>query len=129
MKKKPSRKKSAASTFVGTVINIVILLAAVMLVYRGSAVAFDYGERIFGEEPMEQAPGTDVEVTVAAGDDVASVAAQLEEKGLIRDVNLFRIQNLITANPEGFREGTYALNTSMTPEEMINILSGNAQEE
>ena len=78
---------------------------------------------------MEQAPGTDVEVTVAAGDDVASVAAQLEEKGLIRDVNLFRIQNLITANPEGFREGTYTLNTSMTPEEMINILSGNAQEE
>ena len=48
---------------------------------------------------------------------------------MIRDVNLFRIQNLITANPEGFREGTYTLNTSMTPEEMINILSGNAQEE
>ena len=47
----------------------------------------------------------------------------LEDKGLIRDAKLFYIQNLLSHYKDKLQPGTYVLNTSMTMEEMMEIMS------
>ena len=47
----------------------------------------------------------------------------LESKGLIRDAKLFYVQNLLSHYKDKLRAGVYILNTSMTMEEMMQIMS------
>ena len=47
----------------------------------------------------------------------------LEKNGLIRDAALFRVQEMLSAFKDEMRPGTYELNTSMTAEEMMQIMS------
>lgn len=53
----------------------------------------------------------------------------LEKKGLIRDALLFRIQEMLSAYKDELLPGTYELNTSMTTEEMMEIMSMQVEEE
>ena len=47
-----------------SVVKIVVIILVIMVVYRLGSMAYSYGERIFGEPPMESAPGTDIVITV-----------------------------------------------------------------
>lgn len=53
----------------------------------------------------------------------------LEERGLIRDANLFVIQELLSENHGKIQSGIYDLSTAMTAEEMLNVMSADAPEE
>ena len=46
-----------------TGVKIALVLAAVIIIYRGSNLAFDYGYRIFDEKPMSEV-GRDVVVEI-----------------------------------------------------------------
>ena len=72
---------------------------------------------------MESAPGTDKTVTVTADMSAKDVGRQLEEKGLIRDANLFVVQLGLSSYSGAIKAGTYTLNTSMTAEEMMQIMA------
>ena len=123
------RKREAAGNAVYAVVKIVIVVLVVMVVYRLGSMAYTYGERIFGEQPMAEEPGTDVPVTVEEADSVQDVADKLEQAGLIRDAELFVIQEKLVGFKNGLQPGTYTLNTSQTPEEMIEIMSAAQTEE
>ncbi len=113
-----------ASSMVGLIFNVVAVAVVAMLVYRFSISAYQYGFRIFGEPAMDAAPGVDVEVTVADGQDFAAIAEELFSKGLVRDQRLFHLQEMLSNySEEGFPEGSCILNTSMTPDEMIDALA------
>ena len=47
-----------------TVVKIVVVVLIVMVIYRLGSMAYTYGERIFGEPAMAEAPGTDISITV-----------------------------------------------------------------
>ncbi|MDO4292698.1 MAG: solute-binding protein [Eubacteriales bacterium] len=127
--RKKSAAKSLAGSAVGTVFNIVLIAVAVMLIYRFSVSAYQYGVRIYGEPAMSEAPGTEVTVTVEDGKDFKGLAEQLYEKGLIRDKTLFYIQELLSNYSEdGFTEGTYTLTTAMTPDEMMDVMGAAGEE-
>ena len=68
-------------------------------------------------------------VTVEEADSVQDVADKLEQAGLIRDAELFVIQEKLVGFKNGLQPGTYTLNTSQTPEEMIEIMSAAQTEE
>ena len=115
---------------VGTVINVVLVVVAVMLVYKFSISAYQYGVRIFGEPPMSAKPGTEVVVEVTDGMDFDGIAEMLYANGLIRDKKLFRLQELLSNYSEdGFTEGTYTLTTAMTAEEMMDIMGAGEDSE
>ena len=78
---------------------------------------------------MAEAPGTDSSSTVEETESVRDVAEKLEQAGLIRDAGLFVIQERLVGFKSGLQPGTYTLNTSQTPEEMIEILSASQTEE
>lgn len=133
MSKKKSKKqnntKSIIAGAVGTIFNIVVLVVAVMLIYKGSILAYNYGVRVFGEPAMSEAPGTEVEVTVYEGEDVKEVGQMLLDKGLIRDVTLFTIQEKVSSYKDSIQPGTYTVSTAMTTEEILRTLSGVVEEE
>ena len=124
-RKHAKKKQEAAGNAVYTVVKIVVVVLIVMVIYRLGSMAYTYGERIFGEPAMAEAPGTDISITVEETDSVRDVADKLEQAGLIRDAGLF----VLVGFKSGLQPGTYTLNTSQTPEEMIEILSASQTEE
>ena len=56
-------------------------------------------------------------------DDVKKIGEILENKGLIRDGELFVLQELISDYHNDLLPGTYELNTSMTAEQMMEVMS------
>ena len=122
--------RQIAGAVVGTVIKVVVTAVVLMFVYRYAVEAYDYGYRIFGEEPMDAEPGRDVTVTIEEHDSTQDVAEMLMQRGLIRDAKLFVIQEKLSGLEEGIQPGTYDLNTAMKVEEMLEIFAaGNGETE
>ena len=120
--------KQIVGTIVGTVMKVVIAALVLMFLYRYSIMAYDYGYRIFGEEPMDAEPGREVTVTVTESDSAEDIGALLEQKGLIRDAKLFVIQEKLSGAGTGIAAGSYELNTAMTVEEMLEIMLAAGEE-
>ena len=121
--------KQMAGTILGTVIKIVVAVLVVFFVYKASVIAYDYGYRIFAEGPVSEAPGFDVTIAITSDKDVRDIGELLESRGLIRDGKLFVLQELLSNYHGKIKEGAYTLNTSMTVEEMLEIMAGDAEEE
>lgn len=115
--------KQLTISFLGTVIRAAVLIMALLFIYKAGLKAYDFGFRIFTEEPMSAEPRRDVEVTITQGDSINDVGTMLEEKGLIRDAQLFFIQKKLSQYTGDIQPGVYTLNTSMTAEEIFAILS------
>ena len=48
----------------GTIIKIALAIVAVVVIYRGAVKAYDYGYRIFQEEPVSSGEGYTITVTI-----------------------------------------------------------------
>ena len=121
-------KEVVISVF-STVFKIVLAIIIVMLVYKWSLLAYDYGQRVFNEPPMSAGSGRTVTIVVSEGDSAKEIGEKLEKNGLIRDAMLFRIQEMLSAYKDEMQPGTYELNTSMTTEEMMEIMAMQVEEE
>lgn len=112
---------------IGSVIEIVIKAVAVifliMFVYDAALKAYDYGYRIFAEEPLTVGEGRTISISVDQDESVRDIGKKLQERGLIRDANLFILQELVSEHHGQIQPGIYDLNTSMTGEEMLTVMS------
>ena len=115
-------KEIVASVF-GMAFKIVAAVLIVMFTYKYALLAYDYGYRIFGETPLTSGEGRTVTITIEEDDDVKKIGRILENKGLIRDGELFVLQELISDYHNDILPGTYQLNTSMTVEQMMEVMS------
>lgn len=116
-------------SFTGTIVRLAVLAVCVLVVYKAGKYAFDFGFRIFTEEPMSPIPGRDVAITIVQGDSLMDTCNMLEEKGLVRDAKLAWIQKKVSVYDGDIEPGFYTLNTSMTAEEMYAIIAGSSQED
>ena len=110
------------------IFKIAVALAVVLLIYNLSLKAFDYGYRIFAEEPMELGTGRVISVSIVEGKSVSEIGEILEEKGLIRDAKLFYFQEMFSEFRGELQPGVYELSTGMTPYEMMEIMSASEEE-
>lgn len=102
------------------------MIIALMILYVTIAISltgFDFGYRVFTEPAMEMEPGRDIVVTIDKGMGAGEIGAELERKGLVRDGNLFMIQLMLSAYKDDIQPGSHILNTSMTPKEMMILMS------
>lgn len=121
--------KQLIGSVVETVIKIAAVVFLVSFVYDTAVKAYDYGYRVFAEEPVTVGEGRTISISVGAGDSVKDIGKNLEEKGLIRDANLFFVQELLSEYHGKIIPGIYDLNTSMTNDEMLEIMSSEPIEE
>lgn len=111
------------------IIKAVALAFIIMYVLRISTAAYDYGYRVFAETPISVGEGRTISVYIEVGDSAKEVGEMLQEKGLIRDANLFRIQELLSEYRGKIKPGIYDLSTSMTAQEMLAVISPEEEEE
>lgn len=111
------------------IIKIVFLVFAATYIMRAATAAYDYGYRIFTEAPVSLGEGRTISVSVQEPVSPREVGEMLEERGLIRDANLFVIQELLSENHGKMQPGIYDLSTAMTAEEMMDVMAADALEE
>lgn len=113
--------------FIGGTAQLIIKLAAfafiIMYIFRFSAMAYDYGYRVFTEEPMSLGEGRTISIYIENDQSVMDVGNMLQDKGLIRDAKLFFVQELLSEHHGNIQPGIYDLSTSMTPEEMLAVIA------
>lgn len=122
----------SANKIVMRVLNISFTAFLVLLLayglYRLGVQSYDYGYRVFTEPPTAGGEGRDRIIRITDSMSDLEVGELLEKKGLVRDKWLFVLQvNL--SEYGGIVPGHYTLNTSMTAQEMIQVMSGKTEEE
>lgn len=105
------------------IIKVVVIAAAVMIIFRGATQAYDFGYRVFADEPMSISVGRTISVGIAEDASVMDIANMLQERGLIKDARLFYVQELLSAYHGEIIPGIYDLSTDMTAEQMLEIMS------
>lgn len=117
----------STSKIVMRIVSISFSILVVVLVLFGFTklgnYAFDFGYRVFTEQPISKEPGKDVVVQVESGMSDSDLGQLLEDKGLIRDGTLFVAQMKMSAYANKIQAGIYTLNTSETAKEMMQIMS------
>jgi UPF0755 protein len=119
---------------VGNVFDIIfrlaLIIAVIYIIYTGAAKCYDYGYRVFTEEPVATAgAGKDVTITVPLDFSAKELGELFEEKGLTRDWILLVLQYYGSEYREDMKGGTFTLNTGMTAEEMFAVMAGADEEE
>ena len=111
------------------IFKITLALAVVLLVYNLALKAYDFGYRIFAEEPIKAGAGRTISVSIVEGKTVSEIGDILEEKGLIRDSKVFYFQEMFSEYKGDLKPGVYELSTNMTPFEMMEIMSASDETE
>lgn len=119
----------ALFTFIKIAFSFMIVLILIYGAVRLCSVSYDYGYRLFTEPAMEEEPGRDVLVQVKNDMSERDIAKLFEEKGLVRDANLFYIQLMLSDYKKLIRPGVYTLNTSMKPKELMMAISLEPEED
>lgn len=94
-----------------------LVICMVFLATKG----YMFGQAIFSNDGYETTPGTDVVVTISGKESKMEVAAMLTEKGVVEDKIVFYIQSLLYEAK--YIPGEYTLNSSLSGEDIVEILS------
>lgn len=116
--------KNITLAFAGTVVRIALIIIAIVCISNYAKKAYDFGYRVFAEEPMSAPPGRDISFVVGNDDSQSDIYQMLEDKGIIRDHTLFSIQKKISVYKDDIKPGSYTLNTSMNSDEILEVLVG-----
>ena len=116
-------------TFLDTFIKVAIIALVIMYTIRFAGEAYQFGYRLFSEEPPAQAPGIDIEVTIPMGSDSRQIGKILEQRGLIKDANIFFVQELLSDYRGKLSAGTYTLNNSWTSDQIMAAMAEEEEEE
>lgn len=116
--------KNITLAFAGTVVRIALIIIAIVCISNYAKKAYDFGYRVFAEEPMSAPPGRDISFVVGNDDSQSDIYQMLEDKGIIRDHTLFSIQKKLSVYKDDIKPGSYTLNTSMNSDEILEVLVG-----
>ena len=124
-----ARIRSIIGGLLNFIIRACILLFIISMVKKVCLTAYDYVYRIYSEPPMAEGDGVDIVVDIPVGSSVLDTGKMLVEYGLIRDEKLFFMQERLSDFHGKLEPGMYTLNTSMTVEEMMAVMSPSISED
>ena len=114
--------------FISVAFKIMIALFVIAATVKLGGIGYDFGYRVFTESAIDKEPGKDVLVQVREDTSARELGKTLEEKGLVRDGNLFFLQLKLSAYSKRILPGVYTLNTSMTVKDMMVVMSTEERE-
>lgn len=123
--KNTKRTMKTISGVIQVMLNILFYVIAIIAVMRLGAAAYELSYQVFGNVTVEAAPGTDKTITVEAGTSSMELASMLEKERLVVNRYSFLVREKITvSSSHPIVPGSYTLNTSMSYETIISILTG-----
>ena len=119
----------AGLVFAGGVFRIALYVCVAVFIFWAGKTTYQFGYDIFNQQAMS--PGDGQEVTVVIKEDATSydIAKTLKSKGLIEDTLVFWVQEKLSNYSGKMKPGTYLLSTAYTPNRIMGILSGDAEQE
>jgi len=114
------RKRKKGRNIIPLLIEGMVACLLVVLVVKVASVSFNFAKDYFGGEEVSNKTGEYVELTIPAGASTEDIANILEEKGLIEDYKVFWLQSILYEYEIG--AGEYTLNTSMTSEDILEVI-------
>ncbi len=121
---KPTSAQLVLKVTVGIIrilLNILFYVVVVVLIIKASGITYEFAYQIFGQETAAPAPGHDVEIQIKKGESTLNVATKLESNKLIKDKYSFYVKAKLKSH--SIMPGTYTLNTSMTYDEIFEIVT------
>lgn len=104
------------------IIKIALAAVIIAVVFKLAVYAYDFGYQVFADVPVSEGEGRIVSVVVSEGQSSKELAKLLEQKGLIKDANVFYIQEQLSDYKDMLKPGVYELSTAMNSEQMLAIL-------
>lgn len=108
-------------------LNILFYTIVVILIIRASKMTYDFSYEIFGQVTASEEPGREIEIQISKGESTMNVAGKLEFNKLIVNKYSFYVKAKLLKHT--IMPGTYALNTSMTYDEIFAIITEPSVEE
>lgn len=116
-------KKLAGTILSASCKTLIFVLVALALYFIGRS-AYRFGNSVFNEQAATSlSDAYEVEITIPEDYTVKSVGKQLEEAGLIESAGVFYVQARLSDYFNDFTPGTYVLNSTMKPSEIITAIS------
>lgn len=107
-----------------TVIRCIVVVFVAFLIFQGGKKAYAFGEAVFLDEPMTtEENAREITVTIPDNASAKEIGEILERKNLIRDALVFYAQSYCVEEGKKLKGGRYELNTSMTAEEMMEVIA------
>lgn len=108
-------------------LNIIFFVLVIILVIYGSRTAFNFAYRLYGPVSVDEDPGRDIPIKINKGESSMDVAGKLELNRVIVDKYSFyfktKLQNKV------IMPGTYRVNSSMTYDEILDIITDYSKSE
>ncbi len=111
-------------------IGIAVIFYAVVVygIKKAAGYSYDFAYQLFGNVSMEAAPGRDVKITILKGESTMNIASKLEDAKLVTSKYSFYTKVKLLQwgnkkNPMEIMPGTFVLNTSMTYNDILAIIT------
>ena len=98
-----------------------VIMILVLVVF--ATIAFRFGSAVFSNDGVEDAPGTDLTISVKKGTTISQLGDMLEEYNIISDANVFDVQAWLYGVKK-VKPGTYSFNNSKGGEDIMKIING-----
>ncbi|SDB35666.1 MULTISPECIES: endolytic transglycosylase MltG [unclassified Butyrivibrio] len=109
-----------------TLVKVLLVIVAVMLISKYASEAYTYGYNIYNQVPASKYDTRTVSVSITDSMSVGEIAELLENRGIINNSKLFWLQERFSEYHGMIAPGTYELSPSMTPDEIIGIMSASS---
>ncbi len=127
-KRKNVRTAKIIGAVFSSILRVIVIVALVLVIYKGAMYFYDFGYRVFKQDPMTMGEGRTVTVTITEDMSLKAMGQTLLENGLIEDTNMFAVQFYLSEFQKNIKPGIYELSTSMTVEEMLEVMAKPVEE-
>lgn len=106
------------------IFNILFYIVVILFAIYLSRNVYDFSYQIFGNVPAQEAPGQQVIFKIQKGEDIIEISKGLKKENLIVNPYSFIARVKISVGKrQPIVPGTYELNSSMTYDEIIAIIT------
>lgn len=106
------------------IFNILFYIVVILFAIYLSRNVYDFSYQIFGNVPVEEAPGQTVSFEIKKGEDIFNISKKLKRDNLIVNPYSFTARVKISVGKrQPIVPGIYELNSSMTYDKIIAIIT------
>lgn len=111
------------------IFKIALYVCVVVLLFWIGKASYQFGHDVFNQQAMSPGEGQEVTVVIKEDASLYKIARTLQKKGLIKSAPVFYIQERLSTYHGKLQSGTYLLSTAYTPNRIMGILAGDAEQE
>ena len=123
------RAGAAGVVLAGGFFRIALYVCVAVLIFWIGKSTYQFGYDIFNQKAMSPGEGQEITVVIKEDASVYKIGKTLEKKGLIENALVFWVQERLSSYHGQLKPGTYLLSTAYTPNRILGILAGDAQQE